>query len=120
MATTKKDIVKSIARKLDLSQVEVKNVVQNTLDMIVDTLVEEGRLELRDFGVFQVKDRAPRRARNPKTGERVRVPARRVVTFKPGKLLQDQIRAQEPESETTQPQAPAQPAPGEHSGEPSV
>jgi nucleoid DNA-binding protein len=92
--TTKKDIVKKIAAKLKLSQVDTKNVVQETLDMIVNVLTDEGRLELRDFGVFQVKERAARKARNPKTGEQVMVPSRKVVTFKPGKLLQDRIRSE--------------------------
>ena len=100
--TTKKDIVKKIASELRLSQVDTKNVVQETLDMIVGALASEGRLELRDFGVFQVKERAARKARNPKTGEQVMVPARKVVTFKPGKLLQDRIRS----GEAPEPAAP--------------
>jgi nucleoid DNA-binding protein len=128
MTTTKKDIVKQIAKRLDLPQVDVKKVVQDMLDQIVDILVAEGRLELRDFGVFQVRDRAARRARNPKTGERVRVPPRRVVTFKPGKLLQDRIRSQSPgsaegETEPTggaAPAAPASPAGSEGAGGPEV
>ena len=90
--TTKKDIVKRIARRLNLPQVDTKSVVQHVLDTIVDVLATEGRLELRDFGVFAVKERAPRKARNPKTGAEVIVSARKVVTFKPGKQLQEKIR----------------------------
>jgi len=90
--TTKKDIVKQIAKKLGLPQGDTKKVVQSTLDMIVAVLATEGRLELRDFGVFQVKQRAARRARNPKTNQEVLVPPRKVVTFRPGKLLQQTIR----------------------------
>lgn len=93
MATTKKDIVRQIAKKLDLPQVDTKNVVQSLLDAIVEVLVTDGRLELRDFGVFEVKQRAQRKARNPKTGAEVTVPPRKVVTFKPGKLLQEKARA---------------------------
>jgi nucleoid DNA-binding protein len=89
--TTKKDIVKQIAAKHGLPQFDAKNVVQSFLDTVVDVLVKEGRLELRDFGVFQVKERAERKARNPKTGESVIVPARKVVTFNPGKLLHDKV-----------------------------
>lgn len=100
--TTKKDIVKQIADRLNLPQVDTKNAVQSMLDAIIDILAEEGRLELRDFGVFQVKVRAERKARNPKTGQEVMVPARKVVTFKPGKLLQEKIR-------DTQGPAPAAP-----------
>ena len=91
MPTTKKDIVKRIARRLNLSQVDTKKVVQSVLDEIVEALATEGRLELRDFGVFQVKRRAARKARNPKTGDEVIVPERDVVTFKPGKVFQDRI-----------------------------
>ena len=93
MATTKKDIVRQIAKKLSLPQVDTKNVVQDLLDTIVEVLVRDGRLELRDFGVFEVKQRAQRKARNPKTGAEVTVPPRKVVTFKAGKLLQEKTRA---------------------------
>ena len=91
--TTKKDIVKQIASKHSLPQFDTKKVVQSFLDTVIDVLAKEGRLELRDFGVFQVKQRAQRKARNPKTGESVIVPPRKVVTFKPGKLLQNKIAA---------------------------
>ena len=91
--TTKKDIVKHIASEQNLPQLDTKNVVQSFLDTVIDVLCKEGRLELRDFGVFQVKQRAQRKARNPKTGESVIVPPRKVVTFKPGKLLQNKIAA---------------------------
>ena len=89
--TTKKDIVKLIATRYKLSQFDTKKVVQCVLDTIIDVLAKEGRLELREFGVFQVKQRAERQARNPKTGVRVTVPSRKVVTFKPGKLLQEKV-----------------------------
>ena len=91
--TTKKDIVKRIATKHNLPQQETKGVVQSVFDTIVDVLVREGRLELRDFGVFQVKERAARKARNPRTGEEVTVPPRKVVTFKAGKLLEEKVAA---------------------------
>ncbi len=89
--TTKKDIVKQIAVKHSIPQSDAKNVVQSFLDAVVGVLTEEGRLELRDFGIFQVKKRAERKARNPKTGETVIVPERNVVTFKAGKLLHDKV-----------------------------
>ena len=62
-----------------------------TFDGITQTLVEEGRIELRNFGVFEVKKRKPRKARNPRTGEKVKVPARLVVTFKPGREMEERI-----------------------------
>ena len=89
---TKKDIVKVLADKFGLSQVDAKKVVQGTFDSIIDTLLEVGRIELRNFGVFEVKTRKPRKARNPRTGEEVMVPEKRVVTFKPGRLMEERIK----------------------------
>ena len=89
---TKKDIVKSIAAELGLPQVEVKKVVQRTFDAITETLVQKGRIELRNFGVFEVKARKPRKARNPRTNEVVFVPAKKAVTFKSGKEMEKKIK----------------------------
>ncbi len=92
---TKKEIVKAIADELGLTQMAVKEVVQMTFDHIVDTLVDEHRIELRNFGVFEVKRRAARQARNPKTGEPVEVAARYVVAFKPGKEMEERVKLME-------------------------
>ena len=92
---TKKEIVKAIADELGLTQTAVKEVVQMTFDHIVDTLVEDRRIELRNFGVFEVKRRAARQARNPKTGEPVAVKARYVVSFKPGKEMEERVKLME-------------------------
>ena len=89
---TKKEIVKNISEQLGLTQLKTKAIVQKTFDAIVETLVEENRIELRNFGVFEVKQRAPRKARNPRTGEKVFVPRKYVVTFKPGKEMEQQVR----------------------------
>ena len=62
---TKKEIVKKISEDIGLTQLKTKDIVQRTLDAIIQTLVSEGRIELRNFGVFEVKRRAPRKARNP-------------------------------------------------------
>lgn len=88
---TKKEIVKKISEETHLTQVDTKIVVQKTLDAIVQSLVETGRIELRNFGVFEVKRREPRKARNPRTGKEVQVAAKHVVTFKPGKVMQDVV-----------------------------
>jgi len=69
---TKKEIVKTISEELGLTQLKTKEIVQKTFDAIVEALVEEGRIELRNFGVFEVKKRASRKARNPRTGREVR------------------------------------------------
>lgn len=89
---TKKEIVKQIADKIGLTQLKTKEIVQQTFDAIVETLLEDGRIELRNFGVFEVKQRKARKARNPRTGERVDVPPKNVVTFKPGKEMEDRVR----------------------------
>lgn len=89
---TKKEIVKAISEELGLTQLKTKEIVQRTFDSIIDTLVEDGRIELRNFGVFEVKKRAARKARNPRTGGQVEVPAKFVVTFKPGKEMEAKVR----------------------------
>jgi integration host factor subunit beta len=95
---TKKEIVKKISEDIGLTQLKTKDIVQRTLDAIIQTLVSEGRIELRNFGVFEVKRRAPRKARNPRTGDKVYVPAKNVVTFKPGKEMEELVRKMNPEN----------------------
>ena len=89
---TKKEIVKTISEEIGLTQLKTKEIVQKTFDAIVETLVEEKRIELRNFGVFEVKKRAARKARNPRTGDKVFVPEKYVVTFKPGKEMEERVR----------------------------
>jgi len=89
---TKKEIVKTISESIGMTQLKTKEIVQKTFDAIVETLVEERRIELRNFGVFEVKKRAARKARNPRTGQRVDVPQKFVVTFKPGKEMEEKVR----------------------------
>jgi len=89
---TKKEIVRSISEELGLTQLKTKEIVQKTFDAIIETLVEDKRIELRNFGVFEVKCRAARKARNPKTGKEVMVEKKYVVTFKPGKEMEQRVR----------------------------
>ena len=89
---TKNDLVAEISEDLRLRQVDVKRVVQLALDGIVATLAREKRIELRNFGIFEVRVRAARRARNPLTNAIVEVPAKNVISFKPGKLMKEKIR----------------------------
>jgi nucleoid DNA-binding protein len=93
---TKKEIVRKISEEIGLTQLKTKEIVQRTLDEIIRTLVEEGRIELRNFGVFEVKQRAARKARNPRTGDKVSVPPKNVVTFKPGKEMEELVRTMDP------------------------
>jgi integration host factor subunit beta len=88
---TKKDMAKAIAGEMGLTQGQAKEVVQRVLDGITQTLLDEGRVELRNFGVFEVRERKPRTARNPRTGEKVSVPAKMVVTFKPGRGMEERV-----------------------------
>ena len=94
---TKKEIVRKISEDIGLTQLKTKDIVQRTLDAIIATLVSEGRIELRNFGVFEVKRRAPRKARNPRTGDKVYVPSKNVVTFKPGKEMEELVRKMNPD-----------------------
>ena len=89
---TKKEIVKQISENLGLTQLKTKEIVQKTFDSIIETLLTEHRIELRNFGVFEVKRRKARKARNPRTGERVDVEPKNVVTFKPGKEMEERVR----------------------------
>src|SRR5260370_20843978 len=89
---TKKEIVKQISDRIGLTQLKTKDIVQQTFDAIVDTLIEVGRIELRNFGVFEVKQRKARKARNPRTVDKVDVPPKHVVTFKPGKEMEERVR----------------------------
>lgn len=90
---TKKEIVKTISDETGLNQQQIKKIVQKTFDSIIATLVEEGRIELRNFGVFQVRPRAARKARNPRTGRQVEVPEKFVVSFKPGKIMEERVNS---------------------------
>lgn len=88
---TKKDIVRTISEETGLTQQQTKDVVQRTFDAIIDCLADGRRIELRNFGVFEVKLRAARIARNPRTGVQVEVPEKFVVTFKPGKEMEARV-----------------------------
>ena len=136
---TKKEIVRHICdeankKKLlkgNLTQLATKEIVQWTFDAIIETLVTEGRIELRNFGVFEVKQRKPRKARNPRTGARVDVEAKNVVTFQPGKEMEERVRKfakpTEPKRKSRRgaaepaaaaPSAPSANGSGNHTGEP--
>ena len=92
MATiTKKELIDRIAESTDTKRVVVKRIVQHFLDEIVEELSDGNRLEFRDFGVFESKLRAARTAQNPKTLERVKVPSKRTVRFKIGRLMKERL-----------------------------
>ena len=89
--TTKKDLIDRIAAKTGDKRAAVKRIVQEFLEQIGDDLAAGNRIEFRDFGVFEVRQRAPRTAQNPKTLQPVQVPGRPTVRFKPGRQMRDSI-----------------------------
>ncbi len=92
---TKKDLVDRIAQIHQTRSVITKKVVQAFLDEIVNELAKGNRLEFRDFGVFETKTRAAREGQNPKTLEKVHVPAKRAVKFKMGHLMKQKLNTPE-------------------------
>lgn len=88
---TKNDIVRTLAEKYELEIASTRRVVQGTLDMILEALLKGDKVELRNFGVFEVIERKGRIARNPKSRQEVYIPERKVVKFKPGKVMEDKI-----------------------------
>ena len=96
---TKKEIVKQIADEIQETQLKTKEVVQLTFNAIVDALIKYRRIELRNFGVFEVRLRKERKARNPHSGEPVTVPPKFVVTFKPGKEMEERVGKLKPTPE---------------------
>jgi integration host factor subunit beta len=89
---TKRDLVERIAgRRPELKKNDISDIVQEFMAAIGDALVKDERIELRDFGVFTPKERKARKARNPKTGETVEVPATKVCGFKIGKELKQRL-----------------------------
>lgn len=101
LTVSKKEIVKSIAEKLAMPASEVSNVVQGFMDQLVDELALGHRLEFREFGIFDLKQRKARKARNPRTGEEVLVDSKTVVVFKPGKQMKERV-SYKLESDNTQ------------------
>jgi integration host factor subunit beta len=93
---TKRELVIRVANKLGMTQSDVARIVEGVFDTISQTLAQGERWELRDFGVFEVKTRASRIGRNPRTGEQVPVPERKVVTFRPGKQMKELIHSTDP------------------------
>ena len=88
---TKKELIDRIADHTGAKNVLVKKIVQSFLDEIIDELGHGNRLEFRDFGVFESRERAARTAQNPKTLQRVQVPAKRTVRFKLGRRMKFEL-----------------------------
>lgn len=104
---TKKELIDRIAEQTDNKRVVVKKIIQAFLDEIIEELGNGNRLEFRDFGVFESKERAARIAQNPKTLERVKVPPKRTVKFKVGRLMKQRLQ----ENASQEEPAPSQQTP---------
>ena len=92
MATiSKKEIVKTVSERHGLTTTQTGQIVQVFMDQIIDELGRGNRIEFREFGIFELKRRKPRTARNPKTGDSVQVPEKTVVSFKPGKVMKAKV-----------------------------
>ena len=89
---TKKDIGLKITDATGIKQVDVKKIVQKTFDVIVDSLMQGDKVEFRNFGVFKIKERRARFGRNPRTGQSVPVPPRKVVVFKSGLEMKQKVK----------------------------
>jgi nucleoid DNA-binding protein len=89
---TKKDIILKVSDETNLKQTDVKKIVQKTFDYMVESLVRGEKIELRNFGVFKIKARKSRTGRNPRTGQVVPVPPRKVVVFKPGLEMKQKVK----------------------------
>lgn len=89
---TKRELVIQVASRLGRTQNEVGSIVQEMLDAVTQSLAEGHRLEIRNFGVFEVRHRDARVGRNPRTGESVPIAEKRVATFKPGKTLKEWVQ----------------------------
>ncbi len=119
---TKKELSERIAEQTGEKRAAVKKILETFLDEIVAELARGNRIEFREFGVFEVKIRAPRTAQNPRTLERVRVPERRSVKFKPGSNMRKDVERVDETVPLPEPKAGVRPDPrglGERVNEPS-
>lgn len=99
---TKRDMIERISERTGLRRAEVKEVVQEFLNEIINELGEGRRIEFREFGVFEVRVRAPRIAQNPKTLERVDVPEKHTIKFKAGRRMKEVVESRGLESQVAE------------------
>jgi len=106
---TKAELVEDVARAAELTKKDAERLVEIVFESIIDTLNQGEKIELRGFGSFRVRERGARRGRNPKTGDPVDIPAKRVPYFKPGKELKELINEDENGAGGAGEAAPAEP-----------
>ncbi len=119
-AMTKADLISVVAKRLDITQVQAGIIVEAALRSIVSALQGGQEVEIRGFGSFRFRNRAPRKGRNPKTGERVDVPPKKIPYFKMGKELKALLNAERPAEEAPAPaESPLAPEPPPEEPQPS-
>jgi integration host factor subunit beta len=117
-AMTKADLIAIVADRLKITQVQASIIVEAALKSVVTALQKGEEVEIRGFGSFRFRNRAPRKGRNPKTGEKVDVPPKRIPYFKMGKELKALLNSASPAEDATGTPPPAPPAPPAPASEP--
>ena len=105
---TKADLIDEVSRAVEMTRKDSEAIVETVFDGVVRALRRDEKIEIRGFGSFRTRQRKPRTGRNPKTGEKVEVPAKKIPFFKPSKELKDLINANAGAGAQTSPE-PAQP-----------
>ena len=108
---TKADLIEEVSRVVEMTRKEAEVIVEAIFDSIVRSLRGGDKIEIRGFGSFRTRQRRPRVGRNPKTGERVEVPAKKIPFFKPSKELKDLVNESAAGAAPAAPAPPATPAP---------
>lgn len=116
---TKAELVEDVARAAELTKKDAERLVEIVFESIIETLNNGEKIELRGFGSFRVRERGARRGRNPKTGDPVSIPAKRVPYFKPGKELKELINDDNPRSHASAPSS-SRPIGGENRQPPII
>jgi len=107
---TKAELVEDVARAAELTKKDAERLVEIVFESIIETLNQGEKIELRGFGSFRVRERGARRGRNPKTGDPVNIPAKRVPYFKPGKELKELINEENAPEASSQSGAAGEPS----------
>ena len=88
----KKELIETVSSKAEITKKEAELIVTTTLDSIIEGLTKEGKVVLPGFGTFEVRNKTAREARNPRTGEPIKIAAKRAPAFKPGKAMKDAVK----------------------------
>ncbi len=107
---TKADLIEDVSRQVELTRKDSEIIVETIFDSIVHSLRAGDKIEIRGFGSFRTRQRNPRVGRNPKTGDRVEVPAKKIPFFKPSKELKDLVNSTAAQAAPTPPEPPSSPS----------